>query len=309
MKAYIVTGAAGFIGSELARRLIGRGHRVVSVDNLSTGNRGNVPDRVEFYEADCQAPDVYDRIPHIPYDAIFHLAGQSSGEISFDSPTSDLESNTASTLCLLNFARKIGCKRFIYASTMSVYGLKPDKPVTEGEELRPDSFYGVSKLASEHYLRLFQRYGIGSTSLRLFNVYGPGQNMENLRQGMVSIYMAQMLSSAFIHVKGSPYRFRDFVYIDDVADAFLSCLETDNAIGKSINIGTGTRTEVQDLLGRMIRIFGRPVECKFEGSTPGDSPGIFADIALAAHTLNYRPKTGLDEGLSKMMAWASENIK
>jgi len=304
MSSYLVTGAAGFIGSALANQMLAEGHRVVSIDNLSTGFKENIPHGVEFYQGDCQDEAVYERILQEKYDAIFHIAGQSSGEISFDNPSYDLRTNTESTLHLLKFALSVGCSRFIYCSSMSVYGIKPDRPVKEGDVLLPESFYGVGKLASEHYLRIFEQYGILPTSLRLFNVYGPGQNMANLRQGMVSIYMQQMLKNNHIVVKGSEDRYRDFVYIDDVVAALLRCLEREQSCGKVINIASGQRTTVKELLNIIIGLHNEKVSITYAGTTPGDLFGIYADITLANRLLGYIPAYDIRSGLTKMLSWA-----
>ena len=189
MGCYLVTGVAGFIGMSLAKRLLSMGNQVVGIDNLSTGYSDNIPKEVLFFKGGCQDASLYNEIPQVAYEAIFHIAGQSSGEISFDDPVYDLRTNTESTLHLLKFALKINCHRFIYASSMSVYGDFLSGPVTERDAINPKSFYAVGKFASEQYLKLYEQYGIKSTSLRFFNVYGPGQNLANLRQGMVSIYL------------------------------------------------------------------------------------------------------------------------
>lgn len=301
---YLVTGAAGFIGAALAKRLRHDGHRVVSIDNLSTGYRRNVPVGVEFYKADCQDARVYRMIPQERYDAIFHTAGQSSGEISFEDPVYDLRANTESTLHLLRFALTNGCRRFIYASSMSVYGQQPDVPVKESAVTFPESFYGVGKLASEQYLRLYEKYGMHSTSLRLFNVYGPGQNLENLRQGMVSIYLAQMIQSGHIVIKGSRDRYRDFVYIDDVVNAFVACLSRRQSWGRVLNIGTGKRTTVKGLLETLMEVYGRQVSLEFIGGTEGDIGGMYADTRLMKKILGIRIQYSLRQGLNKMVAWA-----
>ena len=204
MRTYLVTGAAGFIGSEIARSLIASGHRVVALDNLSTGFRDNLPAGVEFYEGACQDESLYHAIPQIPYDAIYHIAGQSSAEISFDDPVYDLQTNAQSTLLLLQFARRTASPRFLYASSMSVYGEPPQSPVGEQQPTLPKSFYAVGKLASEHYMRIYCQYGIACSALRLFNVYGPGQNWSNLRQGMVSIFLAHSLCD-YISVQASQF--------------------------------------------------------------------------------------------------------
>ncbi len=306
MAEYLVTGVGGFIGAAVAKALLDAGHRVVGVDNLSTGYENNIPPGTDFFKADCQDASLYDRLPDHNYDAILHIAGQSSGEISFDDPVYDLRTNAESTLHLLKYALAKNCRRMIYASTMSVYGMQPDHPVREDTLPVPHSFYGVGKLASEHYLRLYEQYGVRSTCLRLFNVYGPGQNMANLRQGMVSIFMAMMIADGHIHVKGSPDRYRDFVYIDDVVRAFLLCLQNPASSGGVFNIAGSGKVTVGEIINKMISLHHRPVTVKFEGSTSGDIPGIHANGSHAAKVLGYKPSASLDAGLAKMYAWAFE---
>lgn len=304
MARYLVTGVAGFIGAAVAKALLEAGHEVVGLDNLTTGFQENVPAGVQFHEGHCHDPAVYGSlIPAVHYDAIFHIAGQSSGEISFDDPAYDLRTNAESTLHLLQFALKTGCKRFVYASTMSVYGVQPNEAITEEASTFPMSFYGVGKLASEHYLRLYEQYGISSTALRLFNVYGPGQNMTNLRQGMVSIFMAMMHNDGHIHVKGNPNRYRDFVYIDDVVTAFLACLSRPQSGGKVINVGGSGRVCVGDLVDALCALSPKPVTVEYSGCTAGDIHGIFADISAAAKYLAYEPSVTLREGLQRMYQW------
>lgn len=304
MARYLVTGGAGFIGSAIARRLLDRGHDVVIVDNLTTGSVENVPEDAEFIRGDCQDPDTYSSIPKGTYEGIYHLAGQSSGEISFDNPVYDLQTNTQSTLLLLKVAAKLECHRFLYASSMSVYGDQPDRPVGEDSVCSPKSFYGVGKLASEHYLRIYQGYGTESTALRLFNVFGPGQNLRNLRQGMVSIFLAQALESRKILVKGDAGRFRDFVYIQDVVDAFLECEKNASAFGKIYNVGSGKRTTVSELLQKMTQKLPYDVETEFRGSTPGDQFGIYADTHLIRKEVGWEARYSLDRGLAEMVNWA-----
>jgi UDP-glucose 4-epimerase len=307
VEKYLVTGVAGFIGAAVAAALLRQGHEVTGLDNLSTGFCDNIPPGVEFFEGNCQDDMLYTKIlAGRRFDAVLHIAGQSSGEVSFDDPASDLRTNTESTLRLLTFALRSGCRRFLYASSMSVYGLQPDAPVRETAPAAPLSFYGVGKLASEHYLRLYEQYGIGSTCLRLFNVYGPGQNMGNMRQGMVSIFMAMMLKDRHIQVKGSPERFRDFVYIDDVVSAFLACLRRRDSIGRVLNIGGSGKVLVGELVEKLRSRSSVPVTVEYAGSTAGDQHGIYADGALAQAYLGYSPQVALDEGLARMYAWCAQ---
>ena len=305
MKNYLVTGAAGFIGSAVAKRLISLGNYVVSIDNLSTGKKSNIPEGVVFIEGDCGDPEIYTKVPNKNYDAIIHIAGQSSGEISFDDPVYDIKTNAVSTLLLLKYALDTSCKRFIYASSMSVYGKQPDQRVKEVSECNPLSFYGVGKLASEHYLEIYRTYGIETTSLRLFNVYGPGQNLENLKQGMVSIYLAQIHEKDLVEVKGSLDRYRDFIYIDDVVDAFESCLIRKGSEGEIINIGTGVRTTVKELLAFLFELQQKKLNIKNSDSTAGDLFGIYADITKMKTILGIEKPKNLIKGLTEMNNWLS----
>lgn len=306
MRRALVTGGAGFIGSHLTERLLNEGWSVHIVDNLSTGFKTNIPKDAEFTFLDLSKEDFVSNLPKNSFDAVFHLAAQSSGEISFDDPAYDLKINCLSTLLLLDWSFKNGIKRFIYTSSMSIYGEQEAQPVKEEVMPKPKSFYGIGKLASESYVNIYSTMGINTTSLRLFNVYGPRQNMENLRQGMVSIYMAYILKKEEVAVKGSPDRYRDFIYIDDVIDVCMVCLDNPATFGKTYNIASGEKTHVKVLLENELRAFGYdpltyPV--KYAAFTPGDIFGIYADISAIKEDTGWEPKTSLAEGLGKMVKW------
>jgi UDP-glucose 4-epimerase len=307
-RKYLVTGAAGFIGSAIARRLLDNGHEVWTIDNLTTGFKHNLPDGIHFIEGGCQDPRSIEQLPRPRLDAILHVAGQSSGEISFDDPVYDLRTNTESTLRLIQYGLAYGCRRFIYISSMSVYGDVPDAPISEAYPPKPLSFYGVGKLASEHYVRIYQSKGLQPSSLRLFNVYGPHQNMDNLRQGMVSIYLAQLLKNEKVIVKGSKDRFRDFVFILDVVDFVLRILDDPSSHGGIFNVGTGVRTSVEELLGLLMRLSGTKKNIIFSEGTPGDQKGICADITLIQKEFGFLPRYSLEEGLKEMIQWAKQTI-
>lgn len=307
MRKALVTGGAGFIGSHLADRLLKEGWQVHVIDNLSTGFRNNIPEKAEFTLLDISKDDFISKLPNDSFDAIFHLAAQSSGEISFDDPAYDLKTNCLSTLLLLDWCLKNRIKRFIYTSSMSIYGDQDRQPVKEDYVPSPKSFYGVGKLASEKYLEIYLKLGIQGTSLRLFNVYGPGQNMENLRQGMVSIYMAYILKKEEILVKGALNRFRDLTYIDDVVDAYLRCLDNQNTFGKVYNVASGVKTTVKELITKELSAFGYdPADypVKVVDNTPGDTFGIYADITSIRKDVKWMPKVDLVSGLEKMAQWA-----
>jgi len=303
-KKYLVSGAAGFIGAAIARDLVNNGHVVWTIDNLSTGFTENIPDSVEFVNGNCQDDRSIKALKKTKFDAILHFAGQSSGEISFDDPVHDLRTNTESTLKLINYGLDTGCRRFIYASSMSVYGDVPDEPIHEMNSCNPLSFYGVGKLASEHYMRIYQNKGLQPTILRIFNVYGIGQNLYNLKQGMVSIYLAQMLKNQKIIVKGSPKRFRDFIYIDDIVKIIGLLINNNIAHGKIYNVGTGIKTTVQQVLNNMIKQYGKNVKLEYSDPTPGDQLGITADISLLNNDVAFDGFTKFDDGLNQMLKWA-----
>ena len=273
-KTVVVTGVAGFIGSRVAARMVAEGFEVVGVDDLSSGKQSNIPSSIDFIQGNLADTQTISMLPKSA-EFVLHLAGQSSGEMSFDDPVADLEKNTISTLHLIRYGIGANISRLVYASSMSVYGNVPDAPIGEDEHVAPLSCYGVGKLAAENYLNVFDKQ-LSSVSLRMFNVYGPGQDMTNLRQGMVSIYLAQALTNKHIVVKGSLERFRDFIYIDDVVEAWFRAATFAGVGGNTINIGTGVRTTVAQVLEAVkANVVGTTVEVT--DPTPGDQNGIFAD--------------------------------
>jgi UDP-glucose 4-epimerase len=280
MGNYLVTGGAGFVGSKLSKALLRLGHEVLIIDNLNTGYIDNIPENATFIEGDCSKQETIDKLNNVNFDAIFHIAGQSSGEISFENPLYDINCNTISTLLLLQYAVKTKCNHIIYASTMSVYGDHEKQIVSELDETNPKSFYAIGKLASEKYLKVYKEtYGINYSILRYFNIYGPGQNMENMKQGMVSIFLKQILSDDFseITVKGSLNRFRDFIYIDDLIEVTLNALNNPRMENQIINVGTGIKTSIKDVLSILMektKIIKPVIE--LEG-TLGDQFGIYSN--------------------------------
>ena len=300
----LITGAAGFIGSKVAHKFIDLGYETLTIDNLSTGIKKNIPKETVFIKGNCGDEKTINKLKEYPIEGIIHIAGQSSGEVSFENPVYDLESNTISTILLLDFARRNGIKRFVLASTMSVYGDEVILPVTEESITNPKSFYACGKLASENYLKIYTNFGIESTSLRLFNVYGPGQNLDNLKQGMLSIYLAQALNKNKIIVKGSKDRFRDFVYIEDVVNAFVSLYFEPWKQYNIYNICSGKPTLVSELLEAIQLNLGKKVNISFQDGTPGDQFGIFGSFDKINKHIDWKPKVYLNEGLKLMVDWA-----
>lgn len=303
---YLVTGGAGFIGSSIAKKLIEENNEVWIIDNLNTGYVLNIPSDAIFIEGDFSKDEVISRLNETKFDAIFHIGGQSSGEISFEDPEYDLNTNTLSTLKLLQYCVKTNCKKFIYASTMSVYGEKEgQEQFSEHDETNPKSFYAVGKLASEKYMEIFSKqFGIDYVSLRYFNVYGPGQNLENLKQGMVSIYLKQFLDDSFdkVIVKGNTNRFRDLIYIDDVVDITIEAMNNKFYRNKILNVGTGKKTTVNTILELIKSYTKSEKEIEIVSGTMGDQFGIYANNNELLK-LYKKPLMSFDIGLKNMIEW------
>jgi len=303
---YLVTGGAGFIGSVIAKKLISNGHSVTIIDNLSTGYLSNLPENSLFIEGDVSDFDTIEKLNNKYFDAILHIAGQSSGEISFEDPIYDLNCNTSSTLRLLNYAVVTGCKRFVYASTMSVYGEQEGKEqFNETDATNPKSFYAVGKLASENYMKIYkEQYDIDYTSLRYFNVYGAGQNLENLKQGMVSIYLKQFMDDKFdcVEVKGSTERFRDISYVDDIADVTIESIVNKDFYNDIFNVGSGIKTTIFTMLEMMKKYLNSKKEIKITSGTPGDQFGIYAnnDKLMRIYDKDF---IKFEDGLKNMIDW------
>ena len=293
----LITGVAGFIGSKVANRFLNEGHKVYGIDDLSSGNINNIPKDINFINADLIDPLSLSKI-------ILHLAGQSSGEISFHNPIEDLKKNTISTLNLIDFGIKNKVKKILYASSMSVYGNFncENYGVKEEINLKPISCYGIGKLSSERYLKIYQNQ-LPFVSLRMFNVYGPGQNLENMRQGMVSIFLSQAIKNKKISIKGSLSRFRDFIYIDDVVESWYRASFYDGALNQAINIGTGEKTTVNELV-EIIKSITQVDEISIQEGTPCDQLGIYSDVTKLNKILNVKPKVDLINGLKYFYRWA-----
>ena len=236
-------------------------------------------------------------------DYIFHLAGQSSGEKSFEDPMNDLNRNFITTYNLIDFAKKNFIKSFFYASSMSVYGNTVSKANTNAI-CEPLSYYGLHKKLSEDYI-IQNSNNFNFTIFRIFNVYGPGQDLLNEKQGMVSIYLASLLKKNKIIVKGSLNRFRDLIYIDDVVEIWIEALKNKKMQNKIINLGTGKKTKVTEMLEILQKIHIKKSKIVIKKNTPGDQHGIYSDKSILKF-IHKKKFIDINEGFKKFYDWAKK---
>ncbi|APJ04581.1 NAD-dependent epimerase/dehydratase family protein [Silvanigrella aquatica] len=304
----LLTGGAGFIGAKVCEKLINIGHNVTIIDNMSTGLIDNINKQVNFIECGAESRLIHEKLNKFKFDAILHIGGQSSGEIGERNPLNDIQWNVVSTLNLLDYASKNNIYKFIYASSVGVYGTamkSQNELLVENTAGNPISVYGTGKLSSEKYIDTYVKRGLVAFSLRMFNVYGPGQNMDNPDQGMISIYLSQLIKNKKLQVKGSLQRVRDFIYIDDVVNAWILALNYSDQtpIHHKINIGSGTGVTIEHITSLLKNYFGNyPLEVL--SSTPADQTYTIANIENAKKILSWSPEVDLEYGLAHFYKWA-----
>ncbi len=294
----LVTGGAGFIGAHSARALLGRGHRVTVVDDLSHGRREAVPKGADLVVLDIRAPEVLPLFGSRRFDAVLHLAAQMDVRKSVADPLYDASINVLGTLNLLEAARRAGVKRFVFASSGgAVYGEQDAFPAAETHPRRPASPYGVSKLCGEEYLAHYAlAHGMSTLALRYANVYGPGQDPHG-EAGVVAIFLNRLLAGETATINGDGLQTRDYVYVGDVAQANLLGIES-TARG-ALNVGTGVETTVVELAQRLARHAGVPARFTNGPAKPGEQRRSCVDPAAASAVLGWQLRTALDAGLAE----------
>jgi UDP-glucose 4-epimerase len=295
----VVTGGAGFIGSNLIDALIARGDEAHALDNLSKGSRENVIAPAQLHVADIREPDeVFDAVrPEV----VFHLAAQADVRVSVEEPAMDADVNILGTIRLLEAARRHGAKVVFASSGGAAYG-ECDSPAPESAPLRPLAPYGTSKVCGEEYLATWNRlYGTTHVSLRLGNVYGPRQ-MPHGEAGVVAIFMGLLRAGATPTIFGDGSQTRDYVYVGDVANAMLLALGRDGGV---YNVGTGVETSVVGLYDAIRAATGVGREPAFAPSRLGELQRSVLDPSLAERELGWRPERSLADGLAATWDWIS----
>lgn len=309
---YLITGGAGFIGSNIARKLVSLKKQVVVFDNLSTGNINNLEDikgKIDFIKGDITDYKLLLRVfSGTTY--ILHQAALRSVPFSVDHPQEANKVNVEGTLNVLLAAKKCNVKRVVYASSSSVYGERENPERTESMPNNPVSPYAVSKLAAEYYCRMFTSlYGLETVSLRYFNVFGPYQDPNSQYSAVIPIFIKAIASgkSPIIHDDGK--QSRDFTYIDNVVSANLLACKAAAASGEYINVATGERTSVIDIFYKICKILGKDIKPVFGPRRAGDVKHTLADISKAKKILKYHPLVNFDGGLKNTVKWFLKESK
>ena len=299
----LLTGGAGFIGSHVSRELIKDGHKVLIVDDLSTGKEENLAPEAEFEKFDIRDATALKKIfSSFKPDLVNHHAAHIDVRVSAENPAHDAEINIAGSLNLLNLCAKYAVKKFIFASTGAVYGDVSEPPATERSHPQPESPYGIAKLCVEHYLQFFKvTHGIDGTALRYSNVYGERQNTAGT-SGIVAIACGNHQRGAVTTVFGDGEQTRDYVHCSDVARVNALCAAQP---GGTFNIGTGKETSVNDIINRLAGISGKAVKVKHLAAKSGDVKRTCLDNSLAVGVLGWRPKVGLEQGIRANWEWVN----
>lgn len=305
----IVTGGAGFIGSHLVRRLMMLNHDITVLDNLSTGVLEHLPSNgYTFWEIDDRAPEARKKIIEGKFDAVVHLAGQTMVDASIHNPYFDADENIMGTVNILEAARQSGVKRVIFASTAAAYGnvAEEDLPLQEDLPLMPLSFYGLTKVMVEHYLKLYHElYGLGYVVLRFANVYGERQGDKG-EGGVISIFAKRVARGDGLTIFGDGGQTRDFIYAGDIANGICKALTTEN-VNTAYNLSTQTETSLNDLVQIFSRIVGTEIHPKYGPSREGDIYRSMLANEKAVSDLGWYPEISLEEGLKRTVAYFKEH--
>jgi UDP-glucose 4-epimerase len=305
MKKVLITGGFGFVGSRLVRHFRAKGLEVLVMEHASAVAPPDIAD-VQVLRGDITSEESLAAIPAKGIDAVLHLAAQSSGPRSFSIPVIDVKLNVLGTVNVINWCAANSVDRLLFASSFVVYGDHPGREaLDEATPCMPKSVYAGSKLAAEHLLiSLAQPKGIRWNSLRMFNVYGPGQDITKPDQGVVGIFMNMLRHQDTVQMKGRVDRFRDLISIDDVVQGWDRCLYG-SAHNRAFNLGTGQKTTYEQLIHSLATVMRKADRVRIEElpGTPGDMQGCIADISRIRSELGYAPAMSLTDGLRQMWGW------
>lgn len=301
----LVTGVAGFIGSNLAVRLLAEGYRVVGIDDLSQGVAEQVPAGVEFHRADVRDAAIQPLFEGV--DAVFHLAAKNCIPDCQLDPVAATSINVVGTAQVFESARRAGVRRVIHAESSALYEGAATLPSTE-EQVAPRSIYAITKLAGSELAAAYERFhGMRMTGLRYFCVYGPRQDYRRTIPPVMSAFIIRLLRGERPTIYGTGERRRDFVYVDDVNDFHIQCLHDARTEGGTFNLGTGRDWSVREIYDHVQALLGTSVEPVFAPALPGEAERTCGDITRA-RALGWEPRVGLTEGLQRSIAYIREHV-
>jgi len=303
---YVVTGGAGFIGSNTVDELVRRGHSVVVLDDLSSGKEENLSEirnKITLIKGSITDIEVVRKAMH-EAEYVLHLAARTSVPRSVKDPIETNKINIEGTLNVLVAAKEMKVKRVVFAASSSAYGETPTLPKVETMQPEPISPYGVTKYVGELYGQTFGRcYGLETVSLRYFNIFGPRQDPSSPYSGVLAKFCTAYLEDTPPVVFGDGEQTRDFTYVENAVQANLLACEAPSVSGKVFNVGTGGRTSLNEVLKALGKITGKTLEAKYEPARDGDIRDSQADISQAREYLGYHPLVDFEEGLSSTFEW------
>jgi nucleoside-diphosphate-sugar epimerase len=311
MDKFLVTGGAGFIGSNICRKLVAQGCFVRVVDNLLTGKKSNLSDiieKIEFIEADMGDEQIA-RPAMKDIDVVLHQGALPSVPRSVDDPAATHRHCTDATFTLLLAARDAGIKRFVYASSSSAYGDTPTLPKVETMSPSPLSPYAVGKLVGEYYCSVFyQVYGLETISLRYFNVFGPYQDPTSQYAAAIPAFVTAILKDEPPTIYGDGEQSRDFTYVDNVVEANLLAARAEKTKGEVVNIACGQAVTVNTIIDMINEILGKNIKPIYTDPRLGDVKHSLADITLAKNLISFKPTVSFKEGLELAINWYRDNL-
>ena len=311
MDRFLVTGGAGFIGSNICRKLVSDGCFVRVIDNLITGKKSNLDgiiDKIEFIEADMGRQNVAAEAMK-DIDVVLHQGAVPSVPRSVDDPATTHKHCVNATFTLLLCARDAGVKRFVFAASSAAYGDNPNLPKVESMLARPLSPYAAAKLAGEYYCSVFYNvYGLQTVSLRYFNVFGPYQDPTSQYAAAIPAFVTAILKDQPPTIYGDGQQSRDFTYIENVVEANLAAARTKQTRGQVVNIACGQRITVNEIIKMINEILGKNVQPNYTDPRPGDVKHSLADITLAKEAIGFEPTVDFRAGLEKAILWYRDNL-
>ena len=313
MSKYLVTGGAGFIGCNLARFILAKGHQVVVLDNFATGKRENLAEiqgRIELVEGDIRDRAAVDRALG-GCAAVFHEAALGSVPRSVADPLTSHDVNVNGTVTVLEAARAAGVKRVVFAASSSAYGNQKESPKHEGMVPQPISPYAANKIACEAYMHAYAAaYGMETLCLRYFNVFGPHQDPHGAYAAVIPAFVTSLLRGQPPVVYGDGEQSRDFCFIGNVCEANWLAAHAPAAVcdGRAVNIACHHQTSLNQILDQLRKLLGVNVQAKYEAERAGDVKHSLADVSLAEKTIGYKPKVFFEEGLALAIDWYRKNL-